>query len=85
MSFTNIEKGIESLIDDKDDLEKAKESLNNICCYNNNPYKEKYINKKIKIKKMKNYNIKKGDWQCKHCYNINFHFRIRCNICNESR
>ena len=36
--------------------------------------------KKKKIKKMKNYNIRKGDWQCKYCYNINFfmffHFGI---------
>ena len=39
--------------------------------------------KKKKIKKMKNYNIRKGDWQCKHCYNINFHFRIICNICHK--
>ena len=39
--------------------------------------------KKKKIKKMKNYNIRKGDWQCKYCYNINFHFRIICNICHK--
>ena len=39
--------------------------------------------KKKKIKKMKNYNIRKGDWQCKYCYNNNFHFRIICNICHK--
>ena len=44
----------------------------------------KINNKKRKIKKMKNYNIRKGDWQCKHCFNINFHFRKICNICNST-
>ena len=41
--------------------------------------------KKKKIKKMKNYNIRKGDWQCKYCYNINFHFRIICNVCHKDK
>ena len=41
--------------------------------------------KKKKIKKMKNYNIRKGDWQCKYCFNINFHFRTICNICNKNK
>ena len=41
--------------------------------------------KKKKIKKMKNYNIRKGDWQCKYCFNINFHFRIVCNICQKGK
>ena len=40
--------------------------------------------KKRKIKKMKNYNIRKGDWQCKYCHNINFHFRTKCNVCNSN-
>ena len=42
-------------------------------------------NKKKKIKKMKNYNIRKGDWQCKYCFNINFHFRIICNVCRKNK
>ena len=42
-------------------------------------------NKKKKIKKMKNYNIRKGDWQCKNCNNINFHFRIICNVCHKNK
>ena len=42
-------------------------------------------NKKKKIKKMKNYNKRKGDWQCKYCFNINFHFRIICNICQRGK
>ncbi len=42
-------------------------------------------NKKRKIKKMKNYNKRKGDWQCKNCGNINFHFRTICNICDRNK
>ena len=41
--------------------------------------------KKKKIKKLKNYNIRKGDWQCKNCFNINFHFRIVCNVCHKGK
>ena len=41
--------------------------------------------KKKKIKKIKNYNIRKGDWQCQYCYNINFHFRIICNVCHKDK
>ena len=41
--------------------------------------------KKKKIKKMKHYNIRKGDWQCKYCFNINFHLRIVCNVCHKGK
>jgi len=39
-------------------------------------------NKKVKKKnKFKSYNVRKGDWLCPQCNNINFHFRSICNIC----
>ena len=52
---------------------------------NNDKIKYNVKNKRKKNKKMKNYNYRKGDWQCKNCNNINFHFRIICNICFEKK
>ena len=43
------------------------------------------IKKKKKINKLKNYNIKKGDWLCPKCNNINFSFRVKCNICGINK
>ena len=53
-----------------------KEEKNNI-----NEKINKKGKKKKKINKLKNYNIKKGDWLCPKCNNINFAFRTLCNIC----
>ena len=55
--------------------------------------KEKYFfnkkytktKKKKKINKLKSYNIRKGDWLCPKCNNINFSFRIRCNKCDKEK
>ena len=44
----------------------------------NNKKKHK---KRKKINKLKNYNIRKGDWLCPNCNNINFSFRLICNKC----
>ena len=77
----NIIKQLESFLDLKDN----EESFNSKIIFYNSRINKTKNNKKRKIKKMKNYNIKKGDWQCKNCYNINFHFRTKCNICNESK
>ena len=46
---------------------------------------EKKNIKKMKIKKMKTHNIKRGNWQCKYCYNINYHFRTICNVCCKNK
>ena len=83
--YKDIMKDIETLLDDKNDLEPAESLVIRKKNYNNIRNNKRNNNKKAKIKKMKNYNIKKGDWQCKHCFNINFHFRFKCNICDESR
>ena len=40
---------------------------------------------KIKINKLKKYNIKKGDWLCPFCNNLNFSFRTVCNICGINK
>lgn len=52
---------------------------------NNNYFNKKTKtknNKRVKKKnKLKSYNVRKGDWLCPQCNNINFHFRSICNIC----
>ena len=82
-------------INEKEQIELNKEDPNDKICLdiidsfleeiNNIEYTENNIKKKRKIKKMKNYNIRKGDWQCKNCKNINFHFRTICNICHSNK
>ena len=57
---------------------KEKSSFNNTKDKTNN-------NKKKKINKLKNYNIRKGDWLCNFCNNINFSFRIKCNLCGRDK
>ena len=75
---------IEPFINEIDNMEPPKYFESNE--YISNDKKNNNIhNKKKKIKKMKNYNIRKGDWQCKYCININFHFRIICNICHKNK
>jgi hypothetical protein len=41
--------------------------------------------KKKKNKKKKNFNVKKGDWVCYDCKNINFSFRDKCNRCKLNK
>ena len=53
--------------------------------YTNNNTKTNKKKKKKKIKKLKSYNIRKGDWLCPKCNNINFSFRIKCNICGINK
>ena len=75
---------IEPFINEIDNMEPPKYFESNK--YISNDKKNNNIhNKKKKIKKMKNYNIRKGDWQCKNCNNINFHFRIICNVCHKNK
>ena len=73
-STNDIINHIESLLDDN--------YKSNFLFKPNIRSKRKKGNKK---KKMKNYNIKKGDLQCQNCLNINFHFRTKCNICGRSK
>ena len=47
--------------------------------------KNKKKKKKKKINKLKNYNIRKGDWLCNDCNNLNFSFRFICNRCGTRR
>ena len=75
---------IEPFINEIDNMEPPKYFESNK--YISNDKKTNNIKtKKKKIKKMKNYNIRKGDWQCKNCNNINFHFRIICNVCHKNK
>ena len=41
--------------------------------------------KKVKNKKKKKFNVKKGDWVCYNCKNINFSFRDNCNRCKLNK
>jgi len=46
--------------------------------------KNKFDNQKIPTKK-KQFEIRKGDWICPKCSNLNFSFRIKCNRCQLSK
>ena len=32
-----------------------------------------------------NFEIRRGDWFCQFCFNLNFAFRKQCNKCNNSK
>ena len=75
---------IEPFINEIDNMEPPNYfEINEYISYNK--LKSNNKNKKKKIKKMKNYNKRKGDWQCKYCFNINFHFRNICNTCGGDK
>ena len=38
-----------------------------------------------KRKKRYSFEIRKGDWGCKKCNNLNFSFRIKCNRCGVEK
>ena len=49
----------------------------------NNGFKNNLLlNNKNKIRK-NNFKERKGDWICRVCNNLNFAFRINCNICKS--
>ena len=80
----NILEKMEPLLNEIDNIEEPKPFEYNEYIPNNR-IKRNNKNKKKKNKKMKNYNIRKGDWQCQYCKNINFHFRIICNVCFKNK
>ena len=84
--YNDIKNNVEALLDDEDDMGPCETLFEKNYYYNKGRnFKKGNTNKKIKKQKMKKYNIKKGDWQCKYCNNINFHFRTVCNICKENK
>ena len=78
-----MKKNIKEII--KTQFEKLfKDEEININIHNDNNKKMK--NKKKKRRgKLTNYNKRKGDWLCDKCLNINFNFRIECNICKAKK
>lgn len=56
-------------------------SKNNKKKNNNNVRKE---HKVFEINE-RQYEIRRGDWFCQYCYNLNFAFRTQCNRCNNSK
>ena len=58
-----------------------KNSKNNKKKNNNNVRKE---HKVFDINE-RQYEIRRGDWFCQYCYNLNFAFRTQCNRCNNSK
>ena len=62
----------------KNKLSKINNQFNN----NNNNNSSNNKSKKTKNKKKKkNFVVKKGDWVCYNCKNINYSFRDKCNKC----
>ena len=56
-------------------------SKNNKKKNNNNIRKEQ----KVFDINERQYEIRRGDWFCQYCYNLNFAFRTQCNRCNNSK
>ena len=94
--YEDIKPYINSILCDIDSIkpENYKERNEHIIDKNNNSFfrnkrninnKKRNKRKKGGIKKLKNYNIRKGDWLCPDCNNINFHFRTICNICKRNK
>jgi hypothetical protein len=59
----------------------------NAFSFNDENYPNKKVEKKYKTKKnnLQKTIIRKGDWICKLCNNLNFSFRICCNICHAPK
>ena len=49
---------------------------------NNNYIRKEYKELNINEKQIE---IRRGDWFCQYCYNLNFAFRTQCNRCNNSK
>ena len=49
---------------------------------NNNNVREEH---KVFDINERQYEIRRGDWFCQYCYNLNFAFRTQCNRCNNSK
>ncbi len=79
--YESLEKFIINFILDDERADIASHIITKKNNKNNNNGKKK----KKKINKLKNYNIRKGDWLCPKCNNINFSFRAVCNICKISK
>ena len=46
---------------------------------------KKYFNKRNNHRNNEAHVIRRGDWICKFCLNLNFHFRILCNRCKAPK
>ena len=90
-----------NLLDDinNDSINEPKSISYNICgknkrkkLYNRNSKNNKKKNNNNVRKEHKvfdinerQYEIRRGDWFCQYCYNLNFAFRTQCNRCNNSK
>jgi len=84
---------------DNDNIKEPKSISYNICgknkrkkLYNRNSKNNKKKNNNNVRKEQKvfdinerQYEIRRGDWFCQYCYNLNFAFRTQCNRCNNSK
>ena len=82
---------------DNDSIKEPKSISYNICgknkrkkLYNSKNNKKKNNNNIRKEQKVfdineRQYEIRRGDWFCQYCYNLNFAFRTQCNRCNNSK
>ena len=69
-------------IDDIDEKEKTKKvPINYVVQFEPEKEKKEKNKKGSNNSKKKPFVLRKGDWKCMNCYNINFGFRKCCNRC----
>ena len=85
--FDAINNSIEESKNINDNNISGKNKGKNLYNKNNKRKNNNYIRKEYKELKIneKQFEIRRGDWFCQYCYNLNFAFRTQCNRCNNSK
>ena len=85
--FDAINNSIEESKNINDNNISGKNKGKNLYNKNNKRKSNNYIRKEYKELNIneKQFEIRRGDWFCQYCYNLNFAFRTQCNRCNNSK
>ena len=85
--FDAINNSIEESKNINDNNIYGKNKGKNLYNKNNKRKNNNYIRKEYKELNIneKQFEIRRGDWFCQYCYNLNFAFRTQCNRCNNSK
>ena len=85
--FDAINNSIEESKNINDNNISGKNKGKNLYNKNNKRKNNNYIRKEYKELNIneKQFEIRRGDWFCQYCYNLNFAFRTQCNRCNNSK
>ena len=85
--FDAINNSIEESKNINDNNISGKNKGKNLYNKNNKRKNNNYIRKEYKELNIneKQFEIRRGDWFCQYCYNLNFAFRTKCNRCNNSK